>query len=43
MYVWSNKIPVGTVIEHPRSDRIRMSQSARCLYGDISFSRAPDR
>jgi hypothetical protein len=24
MYVWSNKIPVGTVLIHPRTDRIRM-------------------
>jgi hypothetical protein len=24
MYVWSNTIPVGTVLAHPRTDRIRM-------------------
>jgi hypothetical protein len=89
MYIWSNKLPVGSVIEHPRSDRIRMivvasgaggvgewrdyrrnvredyrrafgeepwdivavgimtdsdntRRKARCLYGDISFSRAED-
>lgn len=24
MYVWSNKLPVGTVIENPHTDRIRM-------------------
>lgn len=88
MYVWSNDLPVGTVIENPHTDRIRMivvasgaeglgrwqsyrrnvvedyraafgeepwdvvavglmtdadntRQSARALYGDIAFLRAP--
>ena len=86
MYIWSSKLPLGSVIEHPRTDRIRVivvasgpeglgrwreyrrnvredyrrafgeepwdivavgvmtdsdntRQKARCLYGDITFSK----